>query len=135
MRFAAFLALGIASTSFAEVRAHGPKSFDPIAPSPTGQRNSYGYGFRGAPGQGLFSGIQRHVVRDAPLTGPSPIIPMLHGADQGPTVSARPWSVFLPIDTAPRTTGHDYRRLGLFLHPHERPYPYPYRHCCPGGAP
>lgn len=135
MRFAVVLALAITSTSLATALANGPKVFDPIAPSPTGQRNSYGYGFRGAPGQGLFSGIHRFAVNDAPLTGPSPIVPMLHGADQGPTVAARPWSVSLPQDTAPRTTGRDYRRLGLFLHPHERPYPYPYRHCCPGLTP
>ena len=119
-----------------EARAHdGPKVFDPIAPSPIGLRNNYGYGFRGAPGQGLFSGLHRAQVRDSPLIGPSPIVPLLRGADRGPTVSARPWSVSLPLATAPGVTGQDYRRLGLFLHQHERPYPYPYRSCRPGDGP
>ena len=122
------LLVGLALTSLATAAtAHGPKAFDPIAPSPTGLKNSYGYGFRGAPGQGMLSGIYRHRVNDAPSNAPSLMIPLLHGAP-GPAVSARPWSVSLPYDcTHPRVTGTDYRRLDLFLHQHryQKSYPHP----------
>ena len=51
-------------------RAHEPNplAFDPVGYGNRAISNPYGYGFRGATGQGLFSGMFRPYVIDGPGT-------------------------------------------------------------------
>lgn len=62
------LALGLALLGGAIARAHEPSplAFDPVGYGNRAISNPYGYGFRGATGQGAFSGLFRPYVIDGP---------------------------------------------------------------------
>ncbi len=63
-----FALILLGGTQLSHAHEPRPLAFDPVGRGNVAMSNPYGYGFRGATGQGLFSGMFRPYVVDGPAT-------------------------------------------------------------------